>query len=99
MMVKRKPGDPLLPASEAAARLTSLNGWTKKGKEIRKVFEFPDFVRAMAFVNAVALLAQRANHHPDIDIRWNRVTLVLSTHSAGGLTTKDFDLADRIEEL
>ena len=69
------------------------------GKEIRKKFELKDFVRAMGFVNSVALLAEKANHHPDIDIRWNAVTLTLSTHSAGGLTEKDFVLARKIDAL
>lgn len=58
-----------------------------------------DFVHAMGFVNSVALLAEKANHHPDIDIRWNKVMLTLSTHSEGGLTAKDFALAKEIEQL
>jgi len=53
----------------------------------------------MGFVNSVALLAEKANHHPDIDIRWNTITLTLSTHSAGGLTEKDFTLAAEIDAL
>ena len=76
-----------------------LKGWGRAGKEIRKTFEFKDFVHAMGFVNSVALLAEKANHHPDIDIRWNKVALTLSTHSAGGLTEKDFKLAREIESL
>ncbi len=79
--------------------LKNLHGWTEKNKEIKKTFEFSDFIRAMAFVNSIALLAERVNHHPAIDIRWNRVTLVLSTHSEGGLTIKDFVLAREIESL
>jgi 4a-hydroxytetrahydrobiopterin dehydratase len=79
--------------------LSELKGWTREGKELRKVVECADFVRAMGFVNSVALLAEKHNHHPDIDIRWNKVTLALSTHSAGGLTEFDFKLARAINEL
>lgn len=79
--------------------LRSMSGWTREKKEIVKTFEKKDFVRAMGFVNSVALLAQRINHHPDIDIRWNKITLRLSTHSEGGLTEKDFTLARQIEAL
>jgi 4a-hydroxytetrahydrobiopterin dehydratase len=92
------PND-LLPGAEITARLRLLRNWKRKKDEIGRTFTFPDFVRAMGFVNSVALLAQRANHHPDIDIRWNKVTLTLSTHSAGGLTEKDFALATAIEGL
>lgn len=89
----------LLNAKEIAAELAKLAGWKLARKEIRKTFELADFAASMGFVVSVALLAEKANHHPDIDIRWNRVTLVLSTHSAGGLTQKDFILAGRIEGL
>ena len=80
-------------------RLRALRGWHQRGLEIIKVYEHKDFVRAMGFVNSVALLAEKANHHPDIDIRWNKVSIALSTHSAGGLTEKDFALAEEIEAL
>lgn len=90
---------PLLTDDQAASELRSLNGWKRAGNEITKVFEHKDFVHAMGFVQSVALLAEKANHHPDIDIRWNKVTLVLSTHSAGGLTGKDFALAKEIDGL
>lgn len=73
--------------------------WKKRGKTILKTFAFQDFVAAMRFVNKVARLAERAWHHPDIDIRWNKVTLTLTSHDAGGLTQKDFALAGRIEKL
>jgi 4a-hydroxytetrahydrobiopterin dehydratase len=79
--------------------LKHLSGWTKRRNEIKKKFEFKDFVQAMGFVNSVALLAERANHHPDIDIRWNKVLLVLSTHSEGGITKKDIALAKGIQSL
>ncbi len=89
----------VLSKEEVQAKLKKLDGWSLDGGQIRKVVEAKDFVRAMGFVNSVALLAERQNHHPDIDIRWNKVTLVLSTHSAGGLTDQDFTLAARIDEL
>jgi 4a-hydroxytetrahydrobiopterin dehydratase len=79
--------------------LTRLTGWTLNGNQIEKTVERPDFVQAMGFVTSVALLAQAQDHHPDIDIRWNTVKLVLSTHSAGGLTAKDFSLAQDIDAL
>jgi 4a-hydroxytetrahydrobiopterin dehydratase len=89
----------LLSTEEIADRLRTLAGWTAEGKEIRKKFVHKDFARAMGFVSAVALLAEKANHHPDIDIRWNQVSLALSTHSDGGLTEKDFALAREIDAL
>ena len=89
----------LLSKEEIAKQLRRLPGWILDGKEIRKTYEFPDFARAMGFVSAVALCAEKANHHPDIDIRWNKVTLVLTTHSEGGLTPKDITLAGVIDSL
>ncbi len=74
-------------------------GWQLEGQTIRRTFAFDDFVAAMGFVTKVALLAEKAFHHPDIDIRWNQVTLALSTHSEGGLTVKDTELAEAIESL
>ena len=71
-------------------------GWENNGKEITRLYKFKDFAEAMAFVNKVAGLAEAADHHPDIDIRYNKVRLMLSTHSAGGLTEKDFSLARQI---
>jgi 4a-hydroxytetrahydrobiopterin dehydratase len=79
--------------------LAGLAGWTRAGREIRKTYDFSSFQEAMTFVNRVADRAERADHHPDIDIRYNEVTLSLSTHSAGGLTARDFDLAREIEAL
>ena len=89
----------LLSDDEIGRQLKTIRGWHQSDKEIRKTFEFGDFVHAMGFVQSVALLAEKMNHHPDIDIRWNKVTFVLSTHSAGGLTDKDFNLAKQIENL
>lgn len=83
--------------ADAAAKHTP--DWKRKGEAITRTFEFKDFAGALQFVNAVAQLAERANHHPDIDIRWNKVTLALSTHDEGGLTNKDFKLAAQIDGL
>ena len=90
---------PLLTNTQIAKKMTSLKGWKLVGSEIRKTWEMEDFVHAIGFVSSISLLAERANHHPDIDIRWNRITLALSTHSAGGLTIKDFELAAEIDTL
>jgi 4a-hydroxytetrahydrobiopterin dehydratase len=79
--------------------LSSLRDWKREDQVISHTFEFADFVGAMKFVNAVATLAEEAQHHPDIDVRWNRVTLALSTHDAGGLTEKDFTLARQCDAL
>ena len=73
--------------------LAALPQWKRDGQIISRTYEFKDFPAAMKFVNAVAELAELAQHHPDIDVRWNRVTLALTTHDAGGLTAKDFALA------
>lgn len=88
----------LLDEEEIEQRLDELGDWERDGDEITKVFEFDDFGAAMKFVNEVAKLADRYDHHPDIDIRWNRVRLALSTHAEGGLTGYDFDLAGEIEQ-
>lgn len=71
--------------------------WSLDGETIARTFVFTDFNEAMGFVNRVALAAEVADHHPDIDIRWNKVTLVLSTHSENALTTKDLALATAID--
>jgi 4a-hydroxytetrahydrobiopterin dehydratase len=89
----------LLTKKEIRSGLTELSEWKLRGIEIRKKFEFIDFARAIGFVNSVALYAERANHHPDIDIRWNKITLSLCTHSEGGLTEKDISLAKKIDVL
>jgi 4a-hydroxytetrahydrobiopterin dehydratase len=79
--------------------LASVPNWQKGGDVISRTFEFKDFPAAMKFTDAVALLAEEEWHHPDIDIRWNKVTLALTTHDAGGLTEKDFALAKKFDAL
>ena len=80
-------------------KLAGLAGWERREQAIEKTFIFPDFLRALDFVNAVATAAEAQNHHPDITIHYNKVTMSLTTHSEGGLTDKDFDMAGRIEAL
>ena len=82
-----------LTAPLIKSALATVPNWTRKGNAVVRTFKFKDFVVAMKFVNAVAKLAEKAAHHPDIDIRWNKVSLLLTTHDAGGLTEKDFALA------
>ncbi len=89
---------PLLDDAAVTAGLAGLQ-WKREGDELVKVVERKDFVQALGFVNAVGEKAEAANHHPDIDIRWNKVTLRLSTHSEGGLTQNDLDLAKEIDSL
>lgn len=88
-----------LSSSEASARLAALPGWQIESGELVRTFAFADFRAALAFVNRVGDLAESAGHHPDIDIRYNRVRLSLVTHDAGGLTEKDFALAAEAGKL
>jgi 4a-hydroxytetrahydrobiopterin dehydratase len=80
-----------LSRAEAEQRVKSLTDWSLEGDALRKQYTFPDFPGAVAFVNRLAPLAEAADHHPDILINYKRVTLTYSTHSAGGLTSKDFE--------
>jgi 4a-hydroxytetrahydrobiopterin dehydratase len=89
----------LLDARALADELAATPGWERDEDAIVRTVELADFKASMAFVNKVADLAEAADHHPDITIRWNKVTLTLSTHSAGGLTRRDFDLARQINAL
>ena len=89
----------IMSDTEVKDALADIPGWELSGTEIVKQYKLADFVAAMAFVNQVAEAAEAANHHPDIDIRWNKVRLALSTHSEGGLTNNDFALAAQIESL
>jgi 4a-hydroxytetrahydrobiopterin dehydratase len=85
-----------LTEPEIRERLARTPDWERHGSEIRRTWTFADFRGSMAFVERVAELAEAADHHPDIDIRYSKVTLALSTHDAGGLTARDFDLAEAI---
>ena len=88
-----------LSPAQIKAALPGVPQWLRKASVISRTFEFKDFVVAMKFVNAVARAAEKAWHHPDMDIRWNKVTLALTTHDAGGLTKKDFALAAKFDQL
>jgi 4a-hydroxytetrahydrobiopterin dehydratase len=89
----------LLDPKEIKAALKDLPEWELDKKAIERTFEFDDFALAIDFVNGIAELAEELDHHPDIDIRYNKVRVILSTHSKGGLTELDFDLAERIGNL
>ncbi len=83
---------------EIQRELGALSGWSRRGPAITRTFEFAGFRDAIAFVNRIADAAERMDHHPDIDIRYTRVTCQLSTHSAGGITRRDFLLAAAIDQ-
>ena len=89
----------VISAQECERRLSSLPGWRIEAGELVKTFNFKDFREALAFVNRAGEAAEAAGHHPDIDIRYNRVRLALVTHDAGGLTEKDFNLASGVNIL
>lgn len=88
-----------LTSSQLEKSLQNLDNWQLKDEKIRKTYEFEDFVAAMGFVIEVAQLAEEVGHHPDIEIRYNKVVLSLTTHDEGGVTEKDVRLAREIEEM
>jgi 4a-hydroxytetrahydrobiopterin dehydratase len=88
----------LLSENEITEKLSGLEGWGQEGNQIDKQYKFKNFVGSMGFVTKVAILAERADHHPDILIEYSKVKISLSTHSEGGLTEKDFNLANEIED-
>ncbi len=87
----------VLSDQDVQARLGGLEGWERDGDAIVRQFEFKDFVGSVDFVNRITPLAEAMNHHPDLAISWNKVTVTLSTHSEGGLTENDFELASQID--
>ena len=89
----------VLTASEIAVALQSLPGWTNRGDSIERVFQFGNFVEAMDFVIKIAAAAEAANHHPDILINYNKVTLTLVSHDSGGVTQRDIRMAGKINEV
>lgn len=89
----------LIEKSELKEYLKRVPEWDLEGKKIERLFEFDDFNESIDFVNGVAEIAEELEHHPDIDIRWNKVKLILSTHNKGGLTNLDFELAGKIDTL
>jgi 4a-hydroxytetrahydrobiopterin dehydratase len=89
---------PALSFEQAKSMLPALPEWEINSGELVRTYKFADFVAALDFVNRVGQLAEKAGHHPDIDIRYNKVRLALVTHDAGGLTSKDFDLAAQVDQ-
>jgi 4a-hydroxytetrahydrobiopterin dehydratase len=88
---------PRLSSDEVRKRLSALPGWERQGREIRRTYAFGGFEAAMAFVNRVAALAEAMNHHPDIHVQYDKVTLALTSHDTRGLTDRDFRLAAKID--
>jgi 4a-hydroxytetrahydrobiopterin dehydratase len=89
----------VLSADDVAAALGELDEWTGDPAALTRTVALPTFPTAIAVVDKVAVVAEELDHHPDMDIRWRKVTFVLSTHSAGGVTAKDIALARRIDEI
>ena len=88
-----------LTESELLARLPGVSNWTRVGDKLHRELSFPDFVRAFGFMSQVALLAEKRDHHPEWSNVYNRVVIDLTTHDAGGLSTRDFELATFIDTL
>ena len=93
------PREAKLSDIEIQRELGALAGWARKGDALVKTFAFPTFMAAIGFVNRVAAAAERMDHHPDLDVRYNKIGVALSTHSAGGVTGNDIALAREMEEL
>ncbi|MFP6859548.1 MAG: 4a-hydroxytetrahydrobiopterin dehydratase [Roseibacillus sp.] len=89
----------LIPEEDLEACLTKCPAWELEGKEIIRTIEFESFTEAIDFVNDLAEIAEEARHHPDIDIRYSKLILRLTTHSKGGLTASDFEMAQRIDNF
>jgi 4a-hydroxytetrahydrobiopterin dehydratase len=89
----------LLSDDEVGRRLADLPGWERDGSAIKRRFKFEDFQASVDFVNRLTPAAEEMNHHPDLAISWNTVDCTLSTHSEGGLTDNDFELASQIDSL
>ena len=89
----------VLTDAEIQQALASLGGWQRNGGAIQRIFRFPDFKLAMQFVNKVADAAELVNHHPDIDIRYNTVTMALISHDSGGVTQRDVRMAGTINKI
>lgn len=94
-----KPGTPALNSSEVSKLLKSLDGWALAGGAIQREFKFKNFYETMAFVNAVAFIANKEDHHPDLEVGYNRCLVKYSTHSVGGLSENDFICAAKVDQL
>ena len=84
---------------EVKDRLSKLGGWEREGDALERQFEFANFVGSVDFINRITPIAEEMNHHPDLAISWNKVNVSLSTHSEGGITINDFELASRVDSL
>ncbi|HXD23662.1 MAG TPA: 4a-hydroxytetrahydrobiopterin dehydratase [Gemmatimonadaceae bacterium] len=93
------PAAPKLSDIEVQRELGTLNGWTRKGDSLVKTFAFPTFMDGITFVDRVAAAAEKMDHHPDLDIRYTKISVTLSTHSAGGITGHDVALAREMEKF
>ncbi len=93
------PPAPKLSDIEVQRELGTLTGWTRKGDSLVKTFTFPTFMGGIGFVDKVALAAEKMDHHPDLDIRYTKIAVTLSTHSAGGITVHDVNLAREMDRL
>jgi len=98
-LLKESEMSTVLSASEIDQALEKLPNWNRQGKAIERVFQFANFLQAMEFVNKIAAAAEAANHHPDILISYNKVTLALISHDAGGVTQRDVRMAGKINEI
>ena len=94
-----RPGQPKLGDDAIATALATLPGWSRVGETLCKTYSFPDYYRTIAFVNAIAWIANRQDHHPDLDVRYNRCGVTWSTHDAGGITLNDLICAARVDAL
>jgi len=88
-----------LSAKQVSLHLKAVPNWSKRAKRILRTFKFEGFLKSVAFVDRIAKKVKKSNHHPDIDIRFNQVTLTLTTHDEGGITGKDFSIARQCDEV
>ena len=98
-MSESPPGPGLLGPDNLAERLQNLSGWSLEDGKLAKTYMFPDFVAAVRFVDRLTLLAEAQNHHPDLYVRWGKVTVQLWSHDVGQITTRDFRLAAALDQL
>lgn len=94
-----RPGQPKLADEAIGEALATLPGWSRTDDALQKTYRFPDYYRTIAFVNAVAWIANQQDHHPDLDVRYNRCGVTFSTHDAGGITLNDLICAARVDSL
>ena len=94
-----RPGQSKLGDPDIDTALATLPGWSRGGDTLHKTYRFPDYYRTIAFVNAVAWIANQQDHHPDLDVRYNRCGVTFSTHDAGGITLNDLICAARVDAL